>query len=122
MKPRTVEEYIKNFSGQQKAKLIELHDIVKKALPDTNETLKWGSPAVLDDDGMILLVFSGHKDHMNLVVTPSTKQALQDELSNYETGKGSVKLPYDKPLPVLLIQKMAQYRAQEYRVHGVKWK
>lgn len=58
---------------------------------------------------------------MNLVATPSTRQALEEELSDYETGKGSVKLSYDKPLPVSLIKKIVHYRAEEYRKHGVKW-
>lgn len=122
MKPKTVDEYIDSFSGEQKAKLIELRKIIREVLPDTTEALKWGAPATLDKDGMILLVFSGHKQHMNLVGTSSTKEALRKELSEFETGKGSVKLLYDKPLPVVLIKKMALYRAEEYRKYGVKWK
>ncbi len=121
MKPKTVKEYIDSFPADQKAKLVELHEIIRTTLPDTEEALKWGAPATLDKDGMILVVFSGHKQHMNLVATPSTKQALASELSDYETGKGSVKLPYDKPLPVSLIKKIVNYRAEEYRKHGVKW-
>lgn len=122
MKPKTVDEYINGFSGEQKTKLAELRKIIRETLPDTDEALKWGAPATLDKDGMILLVFSGHKQHMNFVSTPSTKEALTKELVGYETGKGSVKLLYDKPLPVALIKKMALYRAEEYRKHGVKWK
>lgn len=122
MKPKTVDEYLDSFSGEQKAKLVELRNIIRETLPDTDETLKWGAPATLDKDGMILLVFSGHKQHINLVSTPSTKEALEKELTEYETGKGSIKLSYDKPLPAALIKKVAQYRAEEYRAHGVKWK
>lgn len=122
MKPSTVDEYLDSFSGEQKAKLIELHGIIRETLPDTTEVLKWGAPATLHKDGMILVVFSGHKEHMNLVATPSTKEALQKELVDYETGKGSVQLAYNKPLPRALIKKMVTYRADEYRDHGVKWK
>lgn len=121
MKPTTVDEYINSFSGEQKAKLIELRKIIREALPNTDEALKWGSPATLDKDGMILVAFSGHKNHMNLVATPSTKEALQAELSDYETGKGSVKLSYDKPVPAELIEKFVLYRAKEYRQDGAKW-
>lgn len=70
---------------------------------------------------MILAIFSGHKKHMNSVVTPSTKQAFTKELAGYETGAGSVKLAYDKPLPTELIRKIVLHRAQEYRQNGVKW-
>lgn len=122
MKPRTIDEYLNSFSGEQKAKLSQLRTILRETLPDTEETLKWGSPAVLDKDGMILAVFSGHKQHMNLVVTPSAKEAFAEDLEGYETGKGSVKLAYHKPLPEALIKKIVLYRAAEYRDHDVKWK
>jgi len=121
MKPKTVDEYLNNFSGEQKTKLNELRNSIREVLPDSDEALKWGSPAFLDKDGMILLIFSGHKQHMNVVVTPSTKEALQKELANYETGKGSVKLSYDEPLPIALIKMVVSYRADEYRNGGVKW-
>ena len=121
MRPKTVDEYIDNFPADQKARLVELRKIIRAVLPDTTEALKWGAPATIDKDGMILVVFAGHKQHINLVGTASTKEALQNELSGYETGKGSVKLPYDKPLPTKLIEKFVLYRAKEYRENGVKW-
>lgn len=122
MKPKTVDEYIDGFSGEQKAKLVELRKIIRDALPDTDETLKWGAPATLAKDGMILVVFSGHKQHMNIVVTPSAKQSVESELDGYVTGKGSVQLAYDKPLPTALVRKMVQNRAKEYYEDGVNWK
>jgi uncharacterized protein YdhG (YjbR/CyaY superfamily) len=121
MKPKTVDEYIDNFPEDQKAKLSELRKIIKSVLPDTHEELKWGAPATIDNDGMILVVFAGYKQHVNLVATPSTREALQNELSDYETGKGSVRLSYDKPLPTKLIEKFVLYRSKEYRENGVKW-
>jgi uncharacterized protein YdhG (YjbR/CyaY superfamily) len=121
MKPKTVDEYIDSFPKDQMDKLAEIRRIIRTTLPDTTEALKWGAPAALDKDGMILVVFSGHKKHMNLVGTPSTREAMQSELSDYETGKGSVKLSYDKPLPSKLIEEFVLYRAKEYRENGVKW-
>jgi uncharacterized protein YdhG (YjbR/CyaY superfamily) len=121
MKPRTVDEYIDSFPEDQKAKLAELRKIVKTILPDTHEDLKWGNPAIIDTDGVILVIFAGYKQHINFVATPSTKQALESELLDYKTGKGSVQLPYNKPLPTQLIEKIALYRVKEYREDGVTW-
>lgn len=47
-KPTTVEEYLNGFPSEQKAKLVELHKIIRAALPDTREDLKWGAPATLE--------------------------------------------------------------------------
>lgn len=122
MKPKTVSEYLESFSGEQKTRLTELHDLIRKTLPDTDEALKWNAPATLDKDGMILIVFTGHKQHMNFVVTPSAKEAFANELQGYVTGKGSIQLAYDKPLPTELLEKIILYRAKEYRENGVNWK
>lgn len=121
MKSATVTEYIDTFPTEHKKKLSELRKIIKAAIPNAVEGLKWGSPAFTDNDGMILVIIAGYKHHVNLVSTPSTKQAFENELNEYETGKGSVKLPYDKELPTELIKKIVKYRAKEYREHGVKW-
>ena len=120
-KPQSIDEYIANFPDNQRRQLKKLREVIKTTLPDATEALKWGSPAVIDADGMILIIFSGHKHHINLVGTPSTRKALQDKLADYETGKGSVKLAYDTPLPTELIKEFIQYRAKEYRTEGVKW-
>lgn len=122
MKPKAVDEYLSRFPENQKEKLSKLRSMVRSVLADTNEQLKWGAPAAVEKDGMILVVFSGHKQHMNFVVTPSTKQAFENELSDFVTGKGSIQLSYDKPLPVGLLKKMLVYRAKEYRADKVRWK
>lgn len=122
MKPATTDEYIATFSDEQKAWLTKLRRIIKRELKDAEEVLKWGSPAFLDKSGMILVIFSGHKDHINLVVTPTTKEAFSDRLTDYVTGKGSVQLSYKKALPVQLIQDLVAYRLKEYKENGVKWK
>lgn len=122
MKPKNVDEYIDSFPDVQKAKLSEVRQMLRAALPDTHEMLKWGAPATVESNGMILVIFSGHKQHMNFVVTPSTIQAFTKELGGLETGKGAVRLSYDNPLPIQLLKKMALYRANEYRADGVNWK
>lgn len=122
MKPKTVDDYLNGFSENQKKKLIELRDIVWSTLPDTKRELKWGAPAAVEKDGMILAVFSGHKHHINFVVTPSTKQAFESELSDYVTGMGSVQLSYEKSIPTDLLKRMLMYRVKEYRDDKVGWK
>lgn len=122
MKPKTTDEYLNSFPENQKKKLVELRKLVRSTLPETNEILKWGAPAAVEKDGMILIVFSGHKQHMNFVATPSTKAAFETELSEYVTGKGSVQLSYGKPLPVDLLKRMMTFRAKEYRENNVNWK
>lgn len=120
MKP--VDEYIAVKDATVAEKLIQTRGIIAEALPDTrNEELRWGEPAVLEEDGMILVIYAAYKKHMNLVVTPSTLQAFIDELGGFKTGKGSIQFGYDVDLPGALIRRIVLYRAKEYREQGVKW-
>lgn len=118
---KTFEDYISQKPGAVQKKLKELREIILASLIDVKEAIKWGEPAIVDQDGMILIIFAGYKQHMNLVVTPSTREALASKLAEYKTGKGSIQFPYDKPLPAQLIKELVVYRANEYRQHGVKW-
>ncbi len=117
----TIDEYIANFPREKQEQLQKLRGLIKAAAPHAKEAIKWGQPAFTDPDGMILVMFGGYKNHMNLVGTPSTKEALAKELAGYETGKGSVKFSYEKPLPAELIKSLVTYRVTEYRDRQVKW-
>ncbi|WP_300343873.1 hypothetical protein [Nesterenkonia sp.] len=49
-------------------------------------------------------------------------EAFDDELTDFETGKGSVKLPYTlSQLPADLLTRMIRYRIAEHVDGGVKW-
>lgn len=119
-KPETVDQYIDSFPTDARRRLVELRELVRSHAPAATEELKWGNPAY--SMGVILLVFSGHRDHANLVFTPSTLQAHLGELDGYGTGKGSVRLPYDQPIPADLLGRMIAYRIRELHDDGVKWR
>lgn len=119
-KPETVEEYIASVPAPARQRLVELRQLVRAQAPDASEGLKWGQPAYWDD--VILFMFSGHRDHANIVFTPSTLQAHLPELDGYATGKGSVQLPYDVPVPSGLLARMIAYRIRELHDDGVKWR
>src|SRR5690606_5897423 len=62
---------------------------------EATEAIDGGGLAFVHPRGTILLVISAHKAHANFTVTPSAKEAFAAELEGLETGKGSVKLPYE---------------------------
>lgn len=118
-KPTTVDEYIKSFPKDVQNVLNEMRSIILDALPDATEALKWGQPAFSYDT--IMVSYAAHKHKANLYVTPSTLRAMKDILVEYETGKGSIQFPYEKPLPHELIRKITKYRLKEYKEQGIKW-
>jgi uncharacterized protein YdhG (YjbR/CyaY superfamily) len=64
---------------------------------------------------------NGYTKHANVVFTPSTRAAFTADLADFATGKGSVKLPYGRPVPGDLLRRMIAYRVREHEVEGVRW-
>jgi len=48
-----------------------------------------------------------------VVVNPKVLEAFKKELSAYNSAKGSVQFPIDKPMPLALITKIVKYRVKE---------
>jgi uncharacterized protein YdhG (YjbR/CyaY superfamily) len=53
--------------------------------------------------------------------TPSVIAQFKEELADYKTGKGSIQLPYDRPLPTALLKKIAARRVKELREKDARW-
>ncbi|MGB9033297.1 MAG: DUF1801 domain-containing protein [Paeniglutamicibacter sp.] len=115
----TPEEYFANVPAELRPRARQLHRTLVQALPRAQVQIKWGQPAFVD--GTILVSYAVFAKHINLYTTPSSREALAGELSGHRTGKGSIQLPHDEPLPIGLVKRVAAARAQEYLEHGVLW-
>ena len=120
-RPTTIDEHLASLQDPARSRLAELRALVREELPAASEAIKWGNPAFIHPRGTILLVISTHKAHANFTVTPSAKEAFAAELEGIESGKGSVKLPYDRPIPEDLLRRMARHRLAEFEQDGVNW-
>lgn len=119
-KPETVDDYIAAFTeAHHREFLTRLRHLSRDLVPQATESLKWGNPAYSLDT--ILFAFAGYAKHANFVFTPSTKAAFADQLQDFDTGKGSIKLPYGQETPTELLAEMIAFRLREFEVDGVKW-
>ncbi|ATG51855.1 hypothetical protein CFK38_10215 [Brachybacterium vulturis] len=120
-KPATIDEYIARLDEPAAARMRELRAVARETVPEADEAMKWGAPAFVHPRGTILFVCSAHRRHANVTFTPSTREAFAEELAAFETGKGSVKLPYVAPVPVPLLRRMITHRLREFEDEGVNW-
>lgn len=118
-KPKTVSEYIAAAPKEGRAKLKEMRGILKKAAPGATEAVKWGAPTF--SYTRILFAYAAYKTHLGFMPTPPVVKAFAKDLKKYTTGKGSVRFPYDTPLPKSLILKMAKRRVTESKEKDVRW-
>ncbi|HJW48670.1 MAG TPA: DUF1801 domain-containing protein [Candidatus Limnocylindria bacterium] len=118
-RPTTIAEYIRAAPKESQKALREMRAILKKAAPRATEGLKWGSPAF--EEKRILFAFAAFKSHLSFMPTPSAMKPFKKELAKYDTGKGSIQFPYDKPLPRALIRRIAAQRVKELKEKDIRW-
>ena len=118
-KPTTVTEYINSAPKEARQKLLEMRAILKTVAPNATEALKWGSPVF--EEKRILFAYAAYKSHLNFMPTHSAMEPFKKELAAYTTGKDTIQFPYEKPLPKMLIRKIAAFRAKEVREKDARW-
>lgn len=119
IKASTVGEYINAAPPVAQEKLREIRSILIKVAPNATEMIKWGNPVLFEK--RILFSYSAFNDHINFMATGPAMKPFEKELSEFTTGKDTIQLPYDKPLPSSLIQKIAEYRVKDVKENDAKW-
>lgn len=119
-KPESVDDYIAREPADIQKKLREVRAAIRKAAPGAQESLKWGLPAF--SSKRILVMFGAFKNHIGFYPTPSAIKAFAKELAKFKTAAGSVQFPFDRPLPLTLIQKITAFRVRESNESDTKWK
>jgi uncharacterized protein YdhG (YjbR/CyaY superfamily) len=108
----TVDEYINQFDGETKARLLRLRSLVTEIAPEAEEGIMYGLVGY-KLNGKPLVYFGGFAHHIGFYATPQSHEAFADELSNYKQGKGSVQFPLDQLLPTDLISRMVQFKVSQ---------
>ena len=107
LKPKTVDEYITMQPEGIQPVLREIRAILRQAMPQAEERIAWSMPTYRRETNLIH--FTAAKKHVSLFPGEEAVQAFSDKLAAYSVEKGTVRLPYDKPLPVELIAEIAAW-------------
>ena len=110
IKPENIDQYIAGFAPAVQEKLKSIRKLVHDTIPEAVETISYQMPA-FKYNGKILVYFAAFKNHIGFYATPEANLAFKDELSEYKTTKGTIQLPYNKPLPMELLRKIILYKA-----------
>ena len=108
---KTVDEYIAFFPNNLQIKLQELRQKIRESAPDAEEVISYGMPAYRLSG--ILVYFAAFKNHIGFYPTSSGVEAFREELSDYETSKGTIRFPLNKPIPLELVTKIVKFRVDE---------
>jgi uncharacterized protein YdhG (YjbR/CyaY superfamily) len=110
-KPNDIDAYIEGFPGDIQKILRQLRATIKKSAPQAVEIISYGMPAFKFN--RILVWYAAHTKHIGFYPGASGIEAFKDDLSHYKGAKGSVRFPFDQPLPFGLITEIIKFRVSE---------
>ncbi|MEQ8583226.1 MAG: DUF1801 domain-containing protein [Marinoscillum sp.] len=109
--PQDIEEYIAGFPIEVQGILKAIRKTIQQAAPEATESISYGIPTFSQHGALVH--FGGYKQHIGFYPAPRAIEVFKEELAGYEGGKGTVKFPIDRPIPMDLIRRIVQYRLKE---------
>lgn len=106
-KPKTIEEYIAAQPEKAQGRLREIRGALRTALPEAEERISWSMPTFWKKYNIIH--FAAHKNHIGLYAGTEAVVEFAEQLKDYKTSKGTIQLPYSKPLPLQLVEEIAAW-------------
>jgi len=112
-RPATVDEYIVGLPDDRRAILAELRETIRAAAPGATEVIAYDMPA-FRLGGRFLVSYDAFTGHTSLFPASQLVQdALGAELLPYLSGKGTIRFPAGRPIPLNLVTWVVQVRVTE---------
>jgi uncharacterized protein YdhG (YjbR/CyaY superfamily) len=111
-KINSIDEYIDTFPEDMQTILKQVRKTIKTAAPEAGERISYGIPT-FTLNGKYLIYFAGWKHHISIYPIPIGDDAFNQEIAPYVSGKGTLKFPTDKPMPLKLITKIVKLKVAE---------
>lgn len=111
-RPKTIDGYLSRLSANKRAALQKLRKMIRAAAPKAEECISYSLPA-FRHEGKVLVWFGAATNHCSFYPGALPIKAHKSELKNYDTSKGTIRFPADKPLPVTLVRKLVKTRIAE---------
>jgi uncharacterized protein YdhG (YjbR/CyaY superfamily) len=113
-----VRSYLAGLPAPSRKELKKLRATIRAAAPGAVEGISYGIPT-FRLDGRMLIYCAGWRHHSSLYpLTPAVRRAHGSELKGYETSKGTIRFPLEKPLPTGLVRRIVKTRIAELRAKG----
>ena len=106
----TVEDYLSSRPAAVRKKLETIRSAIKKAAPEATEKISYNMPAFFQNG--VLVYYASFTNHIGFFPTAAGVEAFKNELDGYEISKGTIRIPFDKPIPLDLIGRIVRFRVE----------
>src|SRR6266481_5747655 len=108
---RDVDEYLAGVPKEVRPTLEKLRRTIKAAAPMASEVISYQMP-MYKHHGMVV-GFAAFKNHCSIFPGAAVMDTYKEELKRYDTSKGTIRFPANKPLPATLVKKLVRARIKE---------
>ncbi len=110
--PKSVDEYLAGVPEPARSTLNKVRAAIRSAVPpEATETISYQIPAFKYKG--LLVWFAAFSNHCSLFPGSSVIEAFKNELKNFQTSKGTIRFPVDKPMSAVLVKKLVKARVAE---------
>jgi uncharacterized protein YdhG (YjbR/CyaY superfamily) len=118
--PKTIDEYLAGVNADHRGALQKIREAIQAAAPKAEECISYGIPG-FRLNGRSLVFFGAWANHCAFYPGSSaTLKKFRNELSDFQTSKGTLRFSPDKPLPVALVKRLVKTRIAENNDRATK--
>jgi uncharacterized protein YdhG (YjbR/CyaY superfamily) len=110
-KVENIDQYIAGFPEEVRKKLEQIRELISKHATGAEECINYGIPTFKLNGNLVH--FAAFKNHLGFYPGAAGVEAFSDVLDGYETSKGTIQFPLDKPIPVKLIRDIVKFRVKQ---------
>jgi uncharacterized protein YdhG (YjbR/CyaY superfamily) len=111
--PTTVDEYLATLPDDRRAAMEELRQAIRAAAPHAEEVITYKMPG-FRTHGRFLASYDAYKRHYSLFpASEAVIAGLGDEIAPYLAGRGTIRFPADRPIPMDLVRRVIEIRVIE---------
>ncbi len=107
----SIDEYINDFPKEIQTKLNQIRKAIKRVAPEAEEAIKYAIPTFVLNGNLVH--FAAFKNHIGFYPGSGVMKEFMKELINYDGGKGTIHLRFDKPIPLGLITRIVKFRVKQ---------
>ena len=107
-----VEDYLSRLPEDSRAALERLRQTIKSIVPEAVEVISYQIPT-FKYQGCLLVSYAAFAKHCSFFPGAEPIEVHREELKSYQTSKGTIRFPIDKPLPATLVKKLVKARVKE---------